>query len=98
MSKLFVDFTIAFRNLVQHTRRTLFLGSAIATVNRQKILGNLLCVFEVLAYERLLSLVWLGALTTPLAAAPEMMRIPSPLLFSCAESAGPGPIRRNSAS
>ena len=30
MSKLWIDLTIAFRSLVQHTRRTLFLGSAIA--------------------------------------------------------------------
>ena len=32
MSKLFVDLTIAFRNLVQHSRRTLLLGGAIAGV------------------------------------------------------------------
>jgi len=38
MSKLFVDFTIAFRNLVQHTRRTLFLGGAIAAVTMLLIL------------------------------------------------------------
>jgi putative ABC transport system permease protein len=38
MSKLAVDFAIAFRNLVQHTRRTLFLGSAIAAVTMLLIL------------------------------------------------------------
>jgi putative ABC transport system permease protein len=38
MSKLAVDFAIAFRNLVQHTRRTLFLGGAIAAVTMLLIL------------------------------------------------------------
>jgi ABC-type lipoprotein release transport system permease subunit len=38
MSKLFIDLTIAFRNLVQHTRRTLFLGGAIAAVTMLLIL------------------------------------------------------------
>jgi putative ABC transport system permease protein len=40
MSKLFVDFTIAFRSLVQHRRRTLFLGTAIATVTALLVLLN----------------------------------------------------------
>jgi putative ABC transport system permease protein len=38
MSKLWIDLTIAFRNLVQHTRRTLFLGGAIAAVTMLLIL------------------------------------------------------------
>jgi putative ABC transport system permease protein len=38
MSKLWIDFTIAFRNLVQHTRRTLFLGGAIAAVTMLLVL------------------------------------------------------------
>ena len=38
MSKLFVDLTIAFRNLVQHQRRTLFLGLAIAAVTALLVL------------------------------------------------------------
>jgi ABC-type lipoprotein release transport system permease subunit len=38
MSKLAIDFAIAFRNLVQHTRRTLFLGGAIAAVTMLLIL------------------------------------------------------------
>ena len=37
-SKLFVDLTIAFRNLVQHQRRTLFLGLAIAAVTALLVL------------------------------------------------------------
>ena len=40
MSKLFVDLTIAFRSLVQHRRRTLFLGSAIAAVTALLVLLN----------------------------------------------------------
>lgn len=40
MSKLFVDLTIAFRNLVQHQRRTLFLGLAIAAVTALLVLLN----------------------------------------------------------
>jgi len=40
MSKLFVDFTIAFRSLVQHRRRTLFLGTAIAAVTALLVLLN----------------------------------------------------------
>ena len=32
MSKLAIDLAIAFRNLLQHRRRTLFLGGAIAAV------------------------------------------------------------------
>jgi ABC-type lipoprotein release transport system permease subunit len=40
MSKLFVDFTIAFRNLVQHSRRSLFLGIAIASVTALLVLLN----------------------------------------------------------
>jgi ABC-type lipoprotein release transport system permease subunit len=39
-SKLFVDLTIAFRNLVQHRRRTLFLGAAIAAVTALLVLLN----------------------------------------------------------
>jgi ABC-type lipoprotein release transport system permease subunit len=38
MSKLFVDLTIAFRSLVQHRRRTLFLGTAIASVTALLVL------------------------------------------------------------
>jgi len=38
MSKLAIDFAIAFRNLLQHTRRTLFLGGAIAAVTMLLIL------------------------------------------------------------
>src|SRR5260370_26384172 len=38
MSKFFIDLEIAFRNLVQHTRRTLFLGGAIAAVTMLLIL------------------------------------------------------------
>ncbi|HTA19223.1 MAG TPA: FtsX-like permease family protein [Polyangia bacterium] len=38
MSKLAIDFAIAFRNLVQHTRRTLFLGGAIAAVTMLLVL------------------------------------------------------------
>jgi putative ABC transport system permease protein len=40
MSKLFVDLTIAFRNLVQHRRRTVFLGTAIAAVTALLVLLN----------------------------------------------------------
>ncbi len=40
MSKLFVDLTIAFRNLVQHSRRSLFLGIAIASVTALLVLLN----------------------------------------------------------
>ena len=40
MSKLFVDLTIAFRSLVQHRRRTLFLGAAIAAVTALLVLLN----------------------------------------------------------
>ena len=40
MSKLFVDFTIAFRSLVQHRRRTMFLGLAIAAVTALLVLLN----------------------------------------------------------
>ena len=40
MSKLFVDLTIAFRSLVQHQRRTLFLGAAIAAVTALLVLLN----------------------------------------------------------
>ena len=40
MSKLFVDLTIAFRNLVQHSRRSLFLGLAIASVTALLVLLN----------------------------------------------------------
>src|SRR4051812_19144118 len=39
-SKLFVDLTIAFRNLVQHQRRPLFLGRAIAAVTALLVLLN----------------------------------------------------------
>ena len=42
MSKLFVDLTIAFRSLVQHRRRTLFLGAAIAAVTALLVLLNAL--------------------------------------------------------
>jgi ABC-type lipoprotein release transport system permease subunit len=38
MSKLAIDLAIAFRNLLQHTRRTLFLGGAIAAVTMLLIL------------------------------------------------------------
>ena len=38
MSKLAIDLSIAFRNLLQHTRRTLFLGGAIAAVTMLLIL------------------------------------------------------------
>jgi ABC-type lipoprotein release transport system permease subunit len=38
MSKLGVDLTIAFRSLVQHRRRTLFLGAAIAAVTALLVL------------------------------------------------------------
>jgi ABC-type lipoprotein release transport system permease subunit len=38
MSKLFVDFLIALRSLVQHKRRTLFLGAAIASVTALLVL------------------------------------------------------------
>lgn len=38
MSKLLVDFMIAFRSLVQHTRRTVFLGTAIAAVTALLVL------------------------------------------------------------
>src|SRR5206468_10704729 len=38
MSKLWVDLTIAFRNLIQHRRRSLFLGSAIAAVTALLVL------------------------------------------------------------
>ena len=38
MSKLLIDLTIALRNLLQHTRRTLFLGGAIAAVTMLLIL------------------------------------------------------------
>jgi putative ABC transport system permease protein len=40
VSKLFVDLTIAFRNLVQHSRRSLFLGIAIASVTALLVLLN----------------------------------------------------------
>jgi putative ABC transport system permease protein len=40
MSKLLVDLTIAFRSLVQHRRRTLFLGTAIAAVTALLVLLN----------------------------------------------------------
>jgi ABC-type lipoprotein release transport system permease subunit len=40
MSKLFVDLTIAFRSLVQHRRRTLFLGTAIGAVTALLVLLN----------------------------------------------------------
>jgi ABC-type lipoprotein release transport system permease subunit len=40
MSKLFVDLSIAFRSLVQHRRRTLFLGTAIAAVTALLVLLN----------------------------------------------------------
>jgi ABC-type lipoprotein release transport system permease subunit len=38
MSKLWVDLTIAFRSLVQHRRRTAFLGTAIASVTALLVL------------------------------------------------------------
>jgi putative ABC transport system permease protein len=38
MSRLAIDLEIAFRNLLQHTRRTLFLGGAIAAVTMLLIL------------------------------------------------------------
>src|ERR1700733_14883239 len=38
MSKFLIDLEIAFRNLVQHTRRTLSLGGAIAVVTMLLIL------------------------------------------------------------
>jgi putative ABC transport system permease protein len=38
MSKLFIDLNIAFRSLIQHGRRTLFLGSAIGSVTALLIL------------------------------------------------------------
>ena len=40
MSKLAVDLTIAFRSLVQHRRRSLFLGTAIAAVTALLVLLN----------------------------------------------------------
>jgi ABC-type lipoprotein release transport system permease subunit len=40
MSKLAVDFAIAFRSLVQHRRRTFFLGAAIAAVTALLVLLN----------------------------------------------------------
>ncbi len=40
MSKLVVDFTIALRSLIQHSRRTLFLGTAIAAVTALLVLLN----------------------------------------------------------
>jgi len=40
MSKLWIDFTIAFRNLVQHSRRSLFLGVAIGSVTALLVLLN----------------------------------------------------------
>jgi len=40
LSKLGVDLTIAFRSLVQHRRRTLFLGTAIAAVTALLVLLN----------------------------------------------------------
>src|SRR6185369_5311209 len=38
MSKLWVDLSIAFRSLIQHVRRTTFLGAAIAAVTMLLIL------------------------------------------------------------
>jgi len=38
MSKLFVDLNIALRSLIQHSRRTLFLGTAIGAVTALLIL------------------------------------------------------------
>ena len=38
MSKLFVDLIIAFRSLIQHSRRSLFLGTAIASVTALLVL------------------------------------------------------------
>jgi putative ABC transport system permease protein len=40
MSKLFVDLNIALRSLIQHSRRTLFLGTAIGAVTALLILLN----------------------------------------------------------
>jgi putative ABC transport system permease protein len=40
MSKLWIDLTIAFRNLIQHSRRSLFLGIAIASVTALLVLLN----------------------------------------------------------
>jgi ABC-type lipoprotein release transport system permease subunit len=40
MSKLFVDINIALRSLIQHSRRTLFLGTAIGSVTALLILLN----------------------------------------------------------
>jgi len=40
MSKLAIDVTIAFRSLVQHRRRTFFLGLAIAAVTALLVLLN----------------------------------------------------------
>jgi putative ABC transport system permease protein len=40
MSKLFVDLNIALRSLIQHSRRALFLGSAIGSVTALLILLN----------------------------------------------------------
>ena len=40
MSKLFVDLHIALRNLIQHSRRTLFLGTAIGAVTALLVLLN----------------------------------------------------------
>jgi putative ABC transport system permease protein len=40
MSKLGIDFSIAFRSLVQHRRRTMFLGTAIAAVTALLVLLN----------------------------------------------------------
>ncbi len=40
MSKLFVDLHIALRSLIQHSRRTLFLGTAIGSVTALLILLN----------------------------------------------------------
>ena len=40
MSKIFVDLTIAFRSLVQHRRRTLFLATAIAAVTALLVFLN----------------------------------------------------------
>jgi putative ABC transport system permease protein len=40
MSKLFVDLTIAFRSLIQHGRRSLFLGGAIGAVTALLVLLN----------------------------------------------------------
>ena len=40
MSKLFVDLNIALRSLIQHSRRALFLGTAIGSVTALLILLN----------------------------------------------------------